>query len=301
LRRRHQPSVGELSAFESVARHGNFTRAALELNLAQSAVSRQVRNLETKLRVELFERVNQRVVLTTAGRVFLPEVKSIILRIADASQRIMSFSGYNEVINLGVLPTFATRWLLPRLPQFLDFHPSITINFETRFKVFDFADTPLDAAIHYGGASWPGARVQHLMDEEMIPVVCTGYSNKLRLKEPSDLLRATLLHQSTRPSAWEEWFATHGVVSELPSRGAWFEQFAMVAQAAVCGLGAALLPRILIEEELQSGRLIVPFECSLRTAAAYYVAIPYGKGPPTSLFSDWIVDTAKQFVDHKSA
>ncbi len=301
MKRRHQPSLNELAAFESAARHGNFTRAAQELNLAQSAISRQVRNLEEKLGVELFERIRQRVALTTAGRLYLPEVKAILTRLTESSERIMSLAGYSEVINLAVLPTFATRWLLPRLPEFIERHPKITVNFEARLTMFDFAGTVFDAAIHYGHASWPGAHLHHLFDEEMIPVCSPSYRKALALKTPEDLLRAKLLHQSTRPSAWQDWFAAQASAAAAPSRGAWFEQFAMVAQAAVSGLGAALLPRILIEEEIRSGKLVVLFDRFLHTTAAYYLAVPEGKGPSIEVFTSWLHDVARRHVHHKSA
>jgi len=289
------PSITCLESFECVARHGSVSRAATELNLTQSAVSRQIHQLEELLDVALFERVRQRVVITDAGKLYLKDVARIIIDLKDSTSRIMACGGSASLLNLAVLPTFATRWLMPRLSGFLQQYPEATLNFASRTTQFDFEKEPFDVAIHYGSANWPGAVAHHLMDEDTVPVCNPKFETANKIKTPADLAGATLLHQSTRTAAWADWFDLMGVENSHPLRGPRFEQFAMIAQAAVSGLGVALLPRLLIEEELESRRLCVLFSHPVRSASSYYVVVPEAKisSPLTAAFTQWIVREAK--------
>lgn len=289
------PSVACLQSFECVARHGSVSRAAVELNLTQSAVSRQIRQLEDLLDVTLFERVRQRVVITDAGRLYLKDVNRVMVDLKDSTSRIMSCGGSTTLLNLAVLPTFATRWLVPRLPGFLEKRQDVTVNFSTRTSQFDFSVEPFDAAIHYGSPSWPGTIAYHLMDEETVPVCSPKYEAAQRIKKPVDLRRASLLHQSTRTEAWADWFETMAIDHSHPLRGPRFEQFGMLAQAAVSGLGVALLPKLLIEEELGSGKLVMLFGQAIRSTRAYYIVLPETKtvSALANAFTYWLIREAK--------
>ncbi|PZQ64250.1 MAG: LysR family transcriptional regulator [Phenylobacterium zucineum] len=289
------PSIGDLTAFEAAARHASFTRAAAELHLTQSAISRAVRMLEDRIGVTLFERVRQRVVLTSAGSTYLKEVRRILADLREATQAAMSHGENAATLNVAVLPTFATRWLVPRLPGFMDAHPDVTVNFSARLEPFDFADEPFDAAIHYGSPIWPSAQSHHLMDEVTVVVASPEYRAARKLAAPEDLQRATLLHQTTRPRAWADWCGLTSLVLEGVNRGPRYEQFAMIAQAAAAGLGAALLPQVLIEEELSRGRLEVLFEPALRDPNAYYWVVPEQKAasPALRAFTQWITAEAR--------
>ena len=289
------PSLGALQAFESIARHGSVTRAANELNLTQSAVSRQVCQLESLLDVALFERVRQRLVITDVGKLYLNDVQSILVSLHDATSRIMACGGDASYLNLAVLPTFATRWLMPRLNRFLDKHPGVTVNFATRLMPFDFHQEPFDACIHYGLPAWPGAVCLHLLDEDTVPVCSPRYKKMQRIRKVGDLTRVTLLHQTTRTDAWSKWFEDAGIENAYPLRGPRFEQFSMIAQAVVCDLGVAILPRILIQEELASGKMVQLFEYSMRNNSAYYLVVPDVKMSSSlvSAFAEWIVGEAK--------
>ena len=289
------PSIACLEAFECVARHGSVSRAAAELNLTQSAVSRQIHQLEELLDVALFERVKQRVVITDAGRLYLKDVHRVIVDLKDSTSRIMACGGSASLLNLAVLPTFGMRWLVPRLPDFLKKHPDATVNFSTRSSPFDFSVEPFDAAIHYGSPIWPGAVTHHLMDEDTVPVCSPKYEQAKRIRKPADLGRAVLLHQSTRTDAWAEWFAAMEINHSHPLRGPRFEQFGMIAQAAISGLGVALLPKILIEEELASGKLSQLFDQAVRSSSSYYVVVPETKvaSPLTLAFARWVIREAK--------
>jgi LysR family glycine cleavage system transcriptional activator len=289
------PSISCLLAFESVARHGSITRASVELNLTQSAVSRQIHQLESLLDVSLFERARQRVVITDAGKLYLNDVIKVLSGLKDATSRIMACGGKTNLLNLAVLPTFATRWLMPRLNDFLQKHPGVTINLATRLVPFDFGMEPFDAGIHYGSPKWPGATAHHLMDEDTVPVCSPKLKATLRIRRPADLIRTVLLHQTTRTEAWAEWFRMTGVENPHASRGPRFEQFTMIAQAAICDLGAALLPKLLIEDEVASGKLILLFNRPIRSANAYYLVVPHSKTSSVlpAAFAQWIIGQAK--------
>lgn len=289
------PSIGDLTAFEAAARHASFTRAAGELNLTQSAISRAVRMLEDRIGVTLFERVRQRVILTAAGSAYLTDVRRILADLREATQAAMTHAASATTLNVAVLPTFATRWLVPRLPGFMAAHADVTVNFSARLEPFDFADEPFDAAIHYGAPSWAAAQCHHLMDEVTVVVASPEYRAARRLAAPEDLQHATLLHQTTRPRGWADWCALTGVVLEGVNRGPRYEQFAMIAQAAAAGLGAALLPQVLIEEELAAGRLELLFDKGLRAPNAYYWVVPEHKAasPALRAFTQWITAEAR--------
>ncbi len=299
FRRGFLPPIGSLVAFECAARHESFSRAAEELALTQSAVSRQIRALEEIVGVALFERVRQRVVLSEAGRAYLADVRRSLGDLGDATHRVMGFAGTRGVLELAVLPTFGTRWLVPRLPRFLAAHPGVTVDLAARIEPFDFAADPFDAAIHVGQPVWAGGVLEHLMDEEVVPVGRPDWLTARGLATPADLAGLPLLHQSTRPSAWADWFASVGVTTDAAWRGPRFDQFSMVAEAAACGMGAALVPRFLIEEELASGRLAQLFPEPLATRSAYYVVHPASEGRSALLraFEEWIVAEAKAHAE----
>ncbi|BBE71113.1 LysR family transcriptional regulator [Oharaeibacter diazotrophicus] len=284
------PSITALTAFESAARHLSFSRAAAELHLTQGAVSRQIRQLEETLGLDLFERVNQRVFLTDAGATYLADVRGLIDGLAAATRRVMASAGGGGVLELAVLPTFATRWLMPRLPAFLAAHPGATVNFSVRLEPFSFADDRLDAAIHHGEATWPGAVCVHLCDEQVIPVASPSFRDDHSIGRADDLARVPLLHQATRPTAWRDWFEAAGVDAGAVFRGSRFDQFAMIAGAAVAGLGAALVPRFLIEEELRTGRLAVLFDRPLSSGTAYWYVFPEEKSGSAlvRVFGEWL-------------
>ena len=296
LRRGFLPNIGNLLAFEATARHGSVSRAAEELNLTQSAVSRQIQQLEDSLGVSLFSRSRQRVVLTDVGRLYASQVRSTLVELSDATHQAIALSGTSGVLNLATLPTFGTRWLIPRMPHFLSRHPDATVNFGVRLVPFDFAAEPFDAAIHFGEPHWPGAICELLRREEAVPVCSPAYRERETIRSPEDLARATLLQQSTRPTAWAEWFSSVNVDAGNPMRGPRFEQFAMVAQAAAAGLGVGLIPHFLIADELAAGRLEVLFPLSILSVGAYYLVYPEHKAeaPLVRSFRDWILAESGQ-------
>ncbi len=296
LQRRLLPSMSALTAFEAAARTGSFTAAANELSLTQGAVSRQIKALEDQIGTPLFVRKDQRVSLTPTGALYAEPIRDALRQIAAATVRTIAAPKGGE-LHLAILPTFGTRWLVPRLPAFQEAHPHVTIHFTTKLAPFDFRTHDLDAAIHYGLGDWPDAVCDHLLDEEVLPVCAPSFLTAHPIAEPSDLIALPLLHTSTRADAWAEWFEAQGLAPRTGA-GMFFEQFATTAQAAEAGLGVALLPTLLVRGELADGALVPAIDRPHRSARAYYLVHPRGKAnhPPLAAFRRWLLDTAKAGV-----
>lgn len=271
------PDLTILQAFEAAARHGNFTKAAVELNLTQSAVSRQVKTLEQQLGVLLFERVRKRVLLSGAGHQVLPAVRRLLTQAEEMVLRARSSADGKTVLKLATLPTFGSRWLLPRLPGFLAMHPGVDVDIASRAQPFDLGAEDFDLAIHYGQPIWAHATCTYLCSEVILPVASPALVASSEVAMPADLDGQPLLHLATRPKLWADWSRMTGLALEHVYRGHRFDQFAMIIEAAVRGMGHALLPLYLIEDEIASGRLAVLFDQPMTTDHGYYVVLPEAK------------------------
>ena len=295
LQRRLFPSMSMLMAFDAAARTGSFSAAARELSLTQGAISRQIHALENQLNVSLFTRVGKTVQLTEMGKVYVQEVHTALQTIRNASLDAMT-NPLSGLLNLAVLPTFGTRWLMPRFPSFLKKHPDITVNFVTKLSPFDFQSENLHSAIHYGEPDWPNTNSTFLMGEKAIPVCSPNFQKQNPIKNTRELAILPLLHLSSRPTAWKDWFAlNHVSLSQNP----WmlFEQFSIIIQAAVAGIGAALLPIFLIQSELDRGELVIIQDIPLQSSSsAYYLVTPIDKSEyaPVVAFRNWLLQMIKQ-------
>ncbi|QLC26860.1 LysR family transcriptional regulator [Parasphingopyxis algicola] len=287
--RRFLPSFNILRSFESAARYGSFTMAAEELNLTQSAISRQIKELESNLGVDLFRRVGRRVELTEAGATFADELSVDLERIRQTVFRAITAGEKSKSLRIATLPTFASRWLIPRLPDFEALHPDIHVNLLTCLEPFDFRRENYDAALHFGLANWPETDMQKLFAESMLPVASPAFRKRFNIDDAQSLLAAPLVHLETRPAAWNEWFELAGIRGLGAINGKQFGQFSMIISAATNSIGAALLPSYLIEEELQDGRLVSLSGIHLRTQNAYFIVKPEGSISPQLLaFSNWL-------------
>ncbi len=287
--RRLLPSMSMLQAFDMAARTGSFTSASRELNITQGAVSKQIIALEEQLGVALFDRGRNAIVLTEAGRAYAKDVRSALDTIQTASMRAMA-DPRSGTLTLAVLPTFGTRWLMPRLPRFLKQHPGITVHFVTRVSPFDFHTDACDAAVHYGTADWPGGECTYLMGEETIPVCSPAYLADRHPDGPADLAGHMLLHIESRLDAWPDWFRAQGL--EMPDcEGAYFEQFTTAAQAAEVGVGTALLPGFLVERELSEARLVKLFDLPYSSPQGYHLVLPLERADyaPARAFREWLL------------
>ncbi|WP_448950460.1 LysR family transcriptional regulator [Labrys neptuniae] len=286
--RRLLPSIALLTSFDAVARTGSVTAAARELALTQGAVSRHIKALEEQLGGDLFVRERLTMRLTLAGDSYVREVRDALRRISMASLNFRA-NPKGGTLNLAVLPLFATRWLAPRLPAFQQAHPEIMLNLVTRLDQFDFQAEPLDAAIRFGKAQWQGAESVFLRREEVMPVCSPGLLERFTFTGAGDLRAAPFLILVSRPDAWEKWLAAQGAEAE-GVHGMMFDQFATLASAAAAGLGLALMPTFLIEEELQRGELVPALKTASPSEDSYYLVWPPERGlyPPLARFKAWL-------------
>ncbi len=283
------PSLAVLRCFEAAARRESFTLAAEELHLTQSAVSRQVRELEHSMGFALFRRVGRRVVLTEAGRRFAGEIGADLERLRQTVYQTVAAGDTGRALRVASLPTFATRWLIPRLARFEAAHPDVVVSLATRLEPFDFERERFDLAIHFGSADWPDTDMVRLFDEGVVAVAAPAFVERHGLTGPAELAAAPLLHLESRPFAWREWLRAAGVMDEPVLRGKWFDQFSMIITAATASLGAALLPTYLIEDELRSGDLVRIGDTVLNTERSYYIVTPAGEpNEPGRRFSEWL-------------
>ena len=293
--RRKIPATHALLCFEAAARHESYTRAAQELALTQSAVSRQITALEAFLGVTLFRRTRHGVALTDRGAEYATQVAQRLQNLEQDTLDIMSPQSRSGTVHLAAVPTFATRWLIPRLPQLAAQHPEITIHLETRTRPFMFSDAIFDASLYAGTvqqvANWAGTRSVRLMNEDVVPVCRPHWLAGQAALTPQALAQLPLLQQTTRPDAWRLWFEAVAVSAPHALAGPRFELFSMTAAAAACGLGVALVPRLLIEPELQRGELVLACPQAPLSERAYYLITPErdGERPAVSLFRDWML------------
>ena len=296
--RRKIPSTAALSAFEAAARHQSYTRAAAELAVTQSAVCRQVAALEGFLGVALFRRGQRGVVLTDAGQRY---VRRVAARLDEVERDTLDLIAGGTVdggsLELGVVPTFATQWLLPRLAEFHGLHPGITVHFTPRTRPFLFSDIALDAAIHAGDGLWPGTEGNCLLPEQLIAVASPSLLAARATWTAADMAGLPLLQASTRPDAWRQWFASLGLQVGHAMAGPRMELFSMLAEAAAQGLGVALLPRLLVERELASGRLQQVLNHPYLSQRSYYLIYPPEKAdsPVLRAFGGWLVEAASRY------
>ena len=285
--RRFLPSISALLAFEAVARLGSATAAAQELSLTQSAISRQLKTLEEQLDVALLQRRGRQLVLTDAGQAYVAKVRDILNRLAQASVSART-NPTGGSLNLAILPAFGMHWLAPRLRDFAQAHPEVTVNLSTRLKPFAIQDSPFDAAIHFGHEDWPGVRYLPLMPETVVPV-CAPDVLATPLERASDILMHPLLHLETRPRGWARWLAALGVAEEPPA-GMVFDQFSTMAQAAIHGLGMALLPTFFAEPYLRDGQLMLASAQTTQSIGSYYLVWPESRdeGAALTSFRTWL-------------
>lgn len=306
--RRKIPGNLTLTVFEAAVRHSSFTLAAQDLALTQSAVCRQIATLEEYLGVSLFRRSGRGVIPTQVALEYRQRVTASLDTIErDTAELIARGEGGGE-LTVAALPTFAARWLIPRLPQFYAANPNITLNLLTRTRPFLFEESLIDAAIFARDANWPGTERHFLMNEDLVAVCSPELIHPRKQLGAADFSRHRLLHLDTRPQAWRQWFRSKGLVVEQDTVGPRFELFSFIAESAVHGLGIALVPRFLVIDELAQGKLVeakVPARkpelqetaagsgTGGLTSTAYYLIYPEQRkvNPALALFRDWLASS----------
>lgn len=287
ISRRYLPSMPSLLALEAVERLGSASAAAEELNLTQSAISRQLQVLEGQLGLGLIIRNKHRLLLTPAAQDYCREIRRALQALSQASLTLRA-NPNGGTLNLAILPAFGMHWLAPRLARFAAQHPEVTVNLSTRLQPFDFAISHFDAAIHYGRQDWSGVDYLPLMAEDLLAVASPGLL-KAPLTSANDILSYPLLQLESRTGDWGRWLAHHGHANQRPP-AMLFDQFATMTQGAIHGLGVALLPLFLIERELAEHRLIAVFGPAIPSLGSYYLVWPKDAAPraPLASFRNWI-------------
>ena len=296
--RRKIPPLQTLICLDAAARHESYTRAAQELSLTQGAVSRQIGALESFLGVALFRRTRHGVALTPSGAAYARQIKTRLEAIERDTLDTMAHQGEGGSLALAAVPTFATRWLIPRLPAFAARQPDVVVHIETRTRPFLFSDAEFDAALYAGTptqvANWAGTRATLLLTEDVVPVCSPRLLPRGKAVAPAAVGKLPLLQQSTRPDGWRQWFDAQRVEAPNARGGPRYELFSMLATAAAHGLGVALMPTMLIEDELARGDLVVACARPLAAERGYYLVTP-DRGeerPLLTQFSAWLQSEA---------
>lgn len=308
------PALNALRVFEVAARHLSFKRAAEELSVTPTAVSHQIRGLEADLGVVLFRRLTRALELTPEGEVMLPKVREGMECFAAAVRQVRARVPGNILVVLAP-PSFASRWLVPRLQTFSHLAPGVELHLASSTKAIDGGDTSgghgMDPSggggedpevwIRYGSGDYPGFRVERLFAPEYTAVCSTALlRSKIPLREPADLRRHNLIHDDTIPEArerpsWEEWLRLAGVTGVKAHAGHHFSDSGLAISAALDGLGVALLSRPLVEAEISSGRLVAPFDITIKRRFAYHLVMSdaVAEEPQVELFRTWLLDAVR--------
>jgi len=294
------PSLRALSAFVVAARLGSFTGAAHELSVTQGAVSRQVQELERVLGVSLFTRYGPNLELTTAGAEFAESSVRILDDLRDAVASVKKRPISNHV-TLSMLPSVATKWLAPRLGQFISQHPDIDLRVSASRHLVNFKAEGIDASIRYGRGNWPGQESELLGRERIFPVCTAGYVQKLELTTPEDLVRATLFHTDIKED-WATWFNSAGVPEVSIPRGPMLADDTAMLQAVIGGQGIALGRSILVADDIAQGRLVCPFDITLDASFSYWFVWPEEVELSADLIAvkDWFKFEFKEGRSNKS-
>lgn len=271
-------------------RHGSVTAAANDLHLTQSTVSRLIAGLEESLGKPLFTRHRKRLLPSDAARAYAADVTRALDQIQRASMTLIA-NPSGGALNLSVLPTFAARWLGPRLGRFLEANPGVAVNLSTKIQRFSFAAEGHDAAIFFGTDDWPEAQHMKLFDESLTACASPAFLADHPITDPGDLAALPLLQLETRPLGWADWFAAHGSAGVVPT-GMVMDQFSMMIQAAISGLGIALLPSYIAKAEIADGRLHPVLTPDIPATGAYWLAWPEARQgyPPFKRFRSWLTE-----------
>ncbi len=297
--RRRLPPLNALRAFESAARHLNFSRAADELSVTPGAVSQQIQNLEDYVGAPLFRRTPKGLLLTDAAQTALPALREAFDRLAEAAS-LLTAAVDGRRLTLTAAPSFAAKWLVPRLGRFEAAYPQVDVWLSAGLDLVDLTAGEVDIALRYGAGRYPGMEVRRLIGETVIPVLSPELHAANPLDGPEDLARHLLLHDgSPDPDDscpdWTMWLAARGVRDVDGARGPRFNQSSLVIEAAVNGRGVALAKRTLAQDDLDAGRLVAPLQIATAVDFAYYLVHPKAKGrlPQVRAFINWITAEAE--------
>ncbi|TBR41746.1 transcriptional regulator GcvA [Marinomonas agarivorans] len=287
------PPLNTLRCFEAAARHGSFIKAANELSVTPSAVSHQIKSLESFLGVALFFRSKRRVTLSDAGKEYLAPISAIFTQLEEATTELMDKKNSGGVLKLSVAPAFLSRWLMPRMESFQDQYPDVQIEIIESTTNVDFDATQIDMAVYFGDGDWPGLEKHFLRNASLAPVCNPSLLKPNQpIRTPDDMRFYPLLHVAKRKHEWNEWLTQNGYNPKQFLRGLMFSNGALTASAAVQGLGIALVDPSFIASEIHQGSLRVLFNQHLITESAFYLVYPNDHAVSSAMkaFQKWIIE-----------
>lgn len=285
---RRLPNLAALRAFEAAARHQNFSRAAEEIHVTHGAISHQVRSLEEDLGIALFTRRGKRLTVTPEGQRFAETIRKSLLDIAEAADAIKA-SARHKRLTISTLPSFAARWLAPRLGKFIDLHPETEVVLQSSGHLADFYREPVDVGIRFGAGHYPGLVAEKLMGDYYFVAASPRYNAGKLPASPHELGSYTLL-RSDDDEPWMPWFKAAGVNLAEPTGGVLFQDLSMLVRLACSGEGVALVRHVVAAQEIKSGELVQLFDVTIPSRFSYYfVCAPHALQKPQVLaFRDWL-------------
>lgn len=296
---RRLPPLNALRAFEAVARHLSITAAAEELGVTPGAVSQSVKALEEYLGRSLMSRTPRGLVLSDAAAAALPALREGFDRLEEGAMRLTGPERGGR-LTVSVAPSFAAKWLAPRLADFNVAYPDLDVQIHASMGLTNFENEGVDLAIRYGGGRWQGLEAKLLLREEVTPVCSHRIADEIAA--PRDIGKFTLIHDDSSLSDescpdWSMWLKAAGVTDVDASRGPRFNQSNLAIEAAASGRGIVLAKRALAQADLDSGRLVAPFAMTTPIEFAYYIVHPPGRARSRSAkrFIEWALDQAKQY------
>ncbi|MCW8944628.1 MAG: transcriptional regulator GcvA [Sedimenticola sp.] len=284
------PPLNAIRTFEAAARHLSFSLAAEELHVTASAVSHQIKTLEAFLDVKLFKRQPRQVTLTPEAEAYLPAIRMGLEQISEATRRVMYRQ--DAVIRINLAPAIAGGWLIPRLYDFYNQHPDIEIEITTSMKLVDFNRSDVDLAVRFGKGHWEGLTSHLLITDELVPVCSPNLVGKKSYpNSPEALLTLPLLHVRPKAMDWQEWFKVADIKHDALKMGPGFQSSPLMLDAVEAGLGYGIVSRHVIEQELRSGRLVIPFDIRVTGSNGYYLVYPESrhKDHKVELFREWVL------------
>ncbi|MCH8617710.1 transcriptional regulator GcvA [Undibacterium sp. TS12] len=286
---RRLPNLAALRAFEAAARHQNFSRAAEEIHLTHGAISHQVRALEEELGVALFIRHGKRITITADGEQFAAKIRQALQELSDAADMLKS---RNQQKRLGItaLPSFAARWLSPRLGRFIEHYPDLEVSLQSSSHLTDYNRESIDIGIRFGLGNYPGMVSELLMGDYYYPVASPNFHDGHLPQTPAELASMQLLRCDGEP--WEPWFRAAGLDNEEPGSGLIFQDSSMLARAAVDGQGIALGRHIIVQPDIKAGLLKRLFDIDIPCEVAYYLVYPPEAllRPQVKAFREWLLE-----------
>ncbi len=280
------PSLNALRVFVAVARSGGVSRAAEELNLTHSAVSHQIRSLQSELGVTLFEKSGRGLMLTEQARAYVQRIESAFKEIEEATLDVTTHNRHR--LRISTIPSFAARWLLPRLGDFIATCPDVDVEVQSSHRAADVKGGEVDIGIRFDTGPHPGLYSERLMRDWLFPVCSPEFAKKYALCDTSGIDGVPLMHSEREP--WSSWFPAAGIVADEPEHGILFNDSALMLQAAAAGQGLCLARQSIVYDELQSGRLVRPFSTYVESPFSYFFVCRREKlaAPPIAAFRTWI-------------